>query len=75
MAEQTEEKKGVAVRIDRNGIHFGKKALSSHTSIRIDPALWKEVKIEAIRNDMGIFELVDNALRHELERLKKGGGK
>lgn len=71
MAEQTRDKKGVAVRIDRKGVHFGEKALNSHTSIRIDPELWKEVKIAAIRNDMGIFELVENALRHELEKLKK----
>jgi predicted HicB family RNase H-like nuclease len=37
-----------------------------YTSIRIDPELWKEAKIEAIRRDMEVSELVDQALRKEL---------
>jgi len=37
-----------------------------YTSIRIDPKLWKEAKIEAIRRDMEVSELVDQALRKEL---------
>jgi len=40
----------------------GRKA----TSIKIDPDLWKEVKIEAIRRDMEVSELVELALRKEL---------
>ena len=43
------------------------------TSIRVDPELWKEVKIEAIRRDMEVSELVEMCLRKELglKELKK----
>jgi hypothetical protein len=41
------------------------------TSIKIDPELWKEAKIEAIRRDTDLSELVEGALRKELGRLKK----
>ena len=36
------------------------------TSIKIDPELWKEAKIEAIRRDMELGELVEQSLRKEL---------
>jgi len=36
------------------------------TSIKIDPELWKKVKIEAIKRDMKVYELVELALKHEL---------
>jgi hypothetical protein len=36
------------------------------TSIKIDPDLWKQAKIEAINRDMELSELVENALRKEL---------
>ena len=36
------------------------------TSIKIDPDLWKEAKIEAIRRDMEVSELVEQSLRKEL---------
>ena len=39
------------------------------TSIKIDPQLWKEAKIEAINRYMDLSELVEGALRKEL----KGG--
>ncbi|MCP8313788.1 MAG: hypothetical protein H3Z53_05385 [archaeon] len=42
----------------------GKKKAS--TSIKIDPELWKEAKIEAIRRDMEVSELVEQALKKEL---------
>jgi len=46
-------------------IHLcGKKRAS--TSIRIDKELWKEAKIEAIRRDMQVSELLELALRKEL---------
>jgi len=41
------------------------------TSIKIDPELWKEAKIEAIRREMDVSELVEQTLRKEL-RLGKG---
>lgn len=40
------------------------------TSIKVDPNLWKEAKIEAIRRDMDLSDLVDDALRKELKRAK-----
>lgn len=40
------------------------------TSIKIDPDLWKEAKIEAIRHDMEVSELTEQALRREIERLR-----
>lgn len=40
------------------------------TSIKIDPELWKEAKIEAIRRDIDLSDLVANALQKELKREK-----
>jgi hypothetical protein len=40
------------------------------TSIKIDPKLWKEAKIEAIRRDTDLSDLVENALRKELGKTK-----
>jgi hypothetical protein len=42
------------------------------TSIKIDPELWKEAKIEAIRRDTDVSELVETALRSELSSNKFG---
>jgi predicted HicB family RNase H-like nuclease len=47
------------------------KKKKSFTSIRVDPELWKKVKIEAIRQDMEVSELVGQALKKELEQLRK----
>ena len=33
------------------------------TSIKIDPDLWKDAKIEAIKRDVDLSELVEVALR------------
>lgn len=43
------------------------------TSIKIDPVLWKEAKIEAIRHDVELSALVEKGLRTELQKLKKMG--
>jgi hypothetical protein len=40
------------------------------TSIKVDPELWKEVKIQAIREDIEVSELMERALRRELGRVK-----
>jgi hypothetical protein len=37
------------------------------TSIKIDPQLWKQAKIEAIRNDMELSELVEEAIEKWIE--------
>ena len=41
------------------------------TSIKIDPQLWKEAKIEAIRREIDVSELVEHALRKELRSGNK----
>ena len=41
------------------------------TSIKIDPELWKEVKIEAIRQDMEVSYLVERALKRELGKVSR----
>lgn len=45
------------------------------TSIKIDPALWKEAKIEAIRRDMEVSELVEESLRKELGKASEFGAR
>lgn len=42
------------------------------TSIKIDPELWKEAKIEAIRHDIELSELVERSLRREISRIRGG---
>ena len=41
------------------------------TSLNIDKELWKQAKVEAIKHDMELSELVDGALRKEVEALRK----
>ncbi|MCS4538860.1 MAG: hypothetical protein HYY67_08390 [Thaumarchaeota archaeon] len=41
------------------------------TSIKMDPELWKEAKIEAIRRDIDLSELVELSLRKEIKKEKK----
>lgn len=43
------------------------------TSIKIDPKLWKETKIQAIQDELTVSELLENAIRDYCKR-KKGGG-
>ncbi len=38
------------------------------TSIKVDPEIWKDAKIEAITRDMDLSELVENALKKELRK-------
>jgi predicted HicB family RNase H-like nuclease len=33
------------------------------TSLRVDPELWKEAKVEAIKHDMTLTEVVEEALK------------
>jgi post-segregation antitoxin (ccd killing protein) len=44
------------------------------TSIKIDPQLWKEAKIEAIRRDIDLSDLVEHALRREIEKVSQMSG-
>jgi post-segregation antitoxin (ccd killing protein) len=43
------------------------------TSIKIDPDLWKTAKIEAIKRDIDLSDLVEHALRKELKKTPEGG--
>lgn len=43
------------------------------TSIKIDPNLWKETKIQAIKDEITVSELLEGAIRDYIKR-KKGGG-
>ena len=46
------------------------------TSIKIDPDLWKEVKIQAIRQDLTVSAAVQEALEQWIDkRAKKEGEK
>jgi len=45
------------------------------TSIKIKPEIWKEAKIESIKRDVELSELVENALKKELKSGKLKGGK
>jgi post-segregation antitoxin (ccd killing protein) len=40
------------------------------TSIKIDPELWKQAKIEAINRDIDLSDLVEDAIRKELNKDK-----
>lgn len=46
------------------------KAERKATSIKIDPKIWKAAKIEAIERGIELSELVEIALKKELNTLK-----
>jgi predicted HicB family RNase H-like nuclease len=41
------------------------------TSIKVDPELWKEAKIQAIREGIALNQLLDEALEMRLKREAK----
>jgi hypothetical protein len=41
------------------------------TSLRVDPKIWKEAKVQAIRNDMTLAEVVGQALQEWILRKAK----
>lgn len=46
------------------------EAKKEYTSIRIDPNLWKEAKIEAIREDIDVSAFMERAVKKELDRVR-----
>jgi predicted HicB family RNase H-like nuclease len=40
------------------------------TSIKIDPELWKEAKIEAIRRGTDVSKLIEEALKKDINKVK-----
>jgi hypothetical protein len=53
------------------GKKAGEKIERKSTSIKVDPKLWKEAKIEAIRRGIELSELVDIALRKEIGGMRR----
>jgi hypothetical protein len=43
------------------------------TSIKIDPKLWKETKIQAIQDEITVSELLEGAIRDYIKRKKEEG--
>ena len=41
------------------------------TSLKINPELWKEAKIQAIKHNMTLANLVEEALKEKIEKLKE----
>lgn len=48
-----------------------KDVIRSVTSIKINPDLWKEAKIEAIREDLSVSEALEEALQEWVDRKRK----
>ena len=44
------------------------------TSIKIDPELWKQTKIQAIQDEITVSELLEESIKDYI-RKKKGGGR
>lgn len=45
------------------------------TSLRVNPDLWKEAKVQAIMLDLSLAEVIDEALREWIEKKNKEGKK
>jgi hypothetical protein len=41
------------------------------TSLRVDSELWKQAKVEAIKSDMTLGDLVDAAIREWIRKQEK----
>lgn len=41
------------------------------TSLKVDPELWKEAKVQAIKHDMTLADVVDEAIREWVEKKAK----
>ena len=48
-------------------MYMVEKKKQTVTSLRVDPKLWKKAKIEAIKREITLAELVDRALKNELK--------
>lgn len=44
------------------------------TSLRVDSDLWKEAKVQAIRNDMTLADVVEEALRDWIKKKLEESG-
>ncbi|MGP8124864.1 MAG: hypothetical protein ACLQEQ_03230 [Nitrososphaerales archaeon] len=40
-----------------------------YTSLRVEPRMWKQVKIKAIETDQGVSDFVENSLSMTMELL------
>jgi hypothetical protein len=49
------------------------KPIRTRTTLYLDPRLWKQIKIEAIKRNESATTLVNWAIRHWLTSGQKGG--
>jgi predicted HicB family RNase H-like nuclease len=45
------------------------------TSLRVDPELWKKARVEAIKHDMSLADLVGEAIEMWIDKKARQGGK
>jgi len=41
------------------------------TSLKVDPALWKQAKMQALEHDITLGEVIDEALREWIKKQEK----
>lgn len=51
-----------------------KEIMRVNTSIKVDPKLWKEAKIQAIKEDLTVSELLEEAIREYIKRKRRKNG-
>jgi predicted HicB family RNase H-like nuclease len=54
-----------------NTILDKKETKRDATSIKIDPNVWKEAKIEAIKHDITLSSLLEEAIQEWIEKREK----
>ena len=47
------------------------KIMRASTSIKINPEVWKEAKIQAIKDDFTVSELLEEAIREYIKKREK----
>lgn len=52
---------------------MSKKKKQTITSLRVDPDVWKQAKIEAIKHDLSLADLVDEAIKEWIIRKNPKG--
>ena len=50
----------------------GKDPKRITTSIKIDPDLWKQTKIQAIQDEITVSELLEDSIKDYIKRKKEG---
>lgn len=50
---------------------LSEEARKANTSIKIDPGVWKEARIEAIKHDITVSQLLEEAVREWIDKKEK----